>query len=118
VLPRDTYFCLNFNCRNQYLLRWYHQAKKIKIESSKKISISDWIDCSLAVRNLTTKIHSRPASSTAFWISLASSCSSKYEMTIDAPSRANAKATARPIPESPPYQEHNIIFKNNSYSYQ
>lgn len=45
---------------------------------------------------------SRPASSTTRAVCFASSCSLRYEIATWAPSRANASATARPIPLSPP----------------
>lgn len=44
----------------------------------------------------------RPASSTRRTVSCASASSSRYETMTSAPSRANARATARPMPLSAP----------------
>ncbi len=44
----------------------------------------------------------RPSASTAFLVSSASRSSSRWQMTMSAPSRANSTATARPMPLSAP----------------
>ena len=44
----------------------------------------------------------RPASRTQCAVCSASSCSLRYEISTSAPSRANAIATARPMPLSAP----------------
>ena len=51
-----------------------------------------------------------PASSTTFFASSASWCSSRYDMATFAPSRARCSAMARPIPESPPVTK--AVFKH------
>ena len=55
-----------------------------------------------SLRSPATRTARRPASSTYPAVCLASSCSERYAMSTSAPSRANAIATARPIPLSPP----------------
>jgi len=56
-----------------------------------------------SVRSAATVTAVRPASRTQRAVSSASSFSaSRYVTSTSAPSRANAIATARPMPESPP----------------